>query len=171
LGLAEQLQRFSTTLLAGQPRFLNRLAHLSIRHAPPLGFFGQFTFEHDGQRQHELDLKHRGIVPLVDMVRFLALQHGLHETNTLGRLELLKTADYLPADLADDLTQAYEFMLHLRIQHEWIELQADRVPSPYLNPNHLSHLDRRLLKESFKAIARAQDHLRQAIHQRVGRLL
>jgi signal-transduction protein with cAMP-binding, CBS, and nucleotidyltransferase domain len=62
-------------------------------------------------------------------------------------------------------------MLHLRIRREWDELQAGRVPSVYLNPDHLSHLDRRLLKESFKAITRAQEHLRQAVHQRVGRIL
>jgi CBS domain-containing protein len=171
LGLVEQLRRFITQLLAGRPGFLTRLAHLSIRHAPPLGFFGQFTFEHEGPHQHELDLKHRGIVPLVDLVRFLALQHGLNETNTLGRLELLKAAGHLPASLADNLAQAYEFMLHLRIRGEWSDLQAGRVSTGHLNPNHLSHLDRRLLKESFKAIAQAQDHLRQAIHQRVGRIL
>jgi CBS domain-containing protein len=169
--LIDQLQHFITNLLSQHPRFLSRLAHLSIRHTPPLGFFGQFIFDHDGQHQHELDIKHRGIMPVVDLVRFFALQHSLTETNTFDRLEQLKIGGYLPPSLAGELAQTYEFLLHLRIQHEWEQLQTGQPSSTYLDPRHLSILNRRLLKESFKIITRAQAHLRQATHHKVGRLL
>jgi CBS domain-containing protein len=169
LSLAEQLRHFTFALLSEQPRFLTRLAHLSASMPPPVGFLGQFTVEHSGEHKDEFDLKHRGLVPIVDLARFLALQSHLGETNTLNRLEQVKDAGYLPADLAHELAQAFEFMLNLRIRHQWQQVQAHQPPSNHINPKHLSALDRSFLREAFKIIARAQAVLREKSHLKVGR--
>jgi CBS domain-containing protein len=130
---------------------------------------GQFTVEHSGEHKDEFDLKHRGLVPIVDLARFLALQSHLGETNTLNRLEQVKDAGYLPADLAHELAQAFEFMLNLRIRHQWQQVQGHQPPSNHINPKHLSALDRSFLREAFKIIARAQAVLREKSHLKVGR--
>jgi CBS domain-containing protein len=170
LTLAGQLHDLITALVAQNPRFLSRLSHLSTRQAPPLGFLGHFSLEHSGEHKDEFDLKRRGTMPVVDLTRFFALEHGLTETNTLSRLQQLKAAGHLPADRADALAQTFEFMLNLRIRHEWEQLQAGQPGSNYLNPGQLSALDRRLLREGFKVIARTQAELKEAYHVKVGRL-
>jgi CBS domain-containing protein len=124
LALVEQLRDFANQLLAQHPRFLDRLRRLSLRQPPPLGFLGRLILEHDGEHQAQLDLKRRGLVPLVDLVRFMAVQHQINETNTLSRLALLKSAQALPDDLADELAQSFEFLLNLRIHLEWQQLQT-----------------------------------------------
>jgi len=153
-----------------QPWFLNRLAHLSTAIEPPLGFLGRFVVERDGEHKGELDLKTRGTVPVVDLARFFALRYGMTETNTLGRLDLVRQTDGLPDGMVQELIQAFEFMLDLRIRHQWEAIRAGRSPSNYINPRDLSVLDRRLLKEAFRAVARAQAAVRQKYHTRTGRL-
>jgi CBS domain-containing protein len=169
LALVDQLRDFVNPLLDQNPRFLGRLRLLSLRQPPPLGFLGQLILEHDDEHKDQLDLKRRALIPLVDLVRFLAIQRRLGETNTLNRLAWLKSAQALPAGLADELAQGFEFLLNLRIQLEWKQLQAQEAASYYLNPQELSALDRKLLKETFKIIKQGQAYLRQEAHLKVGR--
>jgi CBS domain-containing protein len=170
LVLAEQLRHFTFELLAKQPRFLTRLAHLSASMPPPVGFLGQLTVEHSGEHKDEFNLKQRGLVPIVDLARFLALRSHLSETNTLNRLKQVKDADDLPVELTHELAQAFEFILNLRIRHQWQQIQAHQSLSNHINPKHLSALDRSFLREAFKVIARTQAVLREKYHVKVGRL-
>jgi CBS domain-containing protein len=169
LFLAEQLWRSIQDLLEQNPRYLTRLAHLAVTETPPISFLGQFTLEHHGEHKEELDLKLRGTMPIVELARFFALRHGLTETNTLSRLEQLKMAGHLPTYLADELAQAFEFMLSLRLQRQWEQIQAQQPTSNYINPNCLPVLDRTLLREAFKVIAHSQELLRKGYQVRVGR--
>jgi CBS domain-containing protein len=170
LALAKSLRCFIADLLAEHPRFLTRLAHLSSSLPPPLGFFGQFIVEHNGEHKDEFDLKQRGTVPLVDLARFFALRHHLSATNTLTRFEQAKDRGNLPSELTRELAQSFEFLLNLRLQHQWEQIQTGSPPSNYLNPNALSALERSLLKEVFKAISQAQAFLHKTYHPKVGRL-
>ena len=45
----------------------------ALTHRPPLGFFRDFVLVHDGQHDDTLDLKHSGLVPIIDMARIYAL--------------------------------------------------------------------------------------------------
>ena len=109
------------------------------------------------------------MVPLVDLARFFALKYHLNETNTLTRLEQVQEASDLSADLVHELAQSFEFLLNLRLQHQWKQIQAGQPPSNYLNPDHLSALERSFLKETFKTLAQAQALLHKMYHLKVGR--
>lgn len=170
LSLAKRLRHLTIDLLNKNPRFLTRLAHLAMTQTPPVGLLGRFVLEHKSDHKDELDLKLGGTIPIVELARFFALRHGLTETNTLGRLERLKAAGHLPTDLANELAQAFEFILTLRLHQQWEQIQAGQPASNYINPKHLSRLERNLLQEAFKAITRAQEFLQKEYHVRVGRL-
>lgn len=159
--LADDLRRYINGLLPSSRLFLIHLAQLSTKTPPPLGFLGRFIVEAGGEHRNELDLKARGTRPIVDLVRFLALRHGVTETSTVGRLEALQAAGKVPEDLAEDLTQAFEFILSLRIRSQWAKIQAGGLPDNFIDPGQLSALERSLLKEAFKAVGRAQAVVRQ----------
>ncbi|HBE91296.1 MAG TPA: hypothetical protein DDW55_01775, partial [Gammaproteobacteria bacterium] len=59
----------------------------ALHHRPPLGFFRDFVLVHDGKHDDSLDLKHNGIVPIIDMARIYALAEGVPAVNTVERLE------------------------------------------------------------------------------------
>ncbi len=48
-----------------------------LGHRPPIGFFRRFVQEDDGTQSEGLNLKHRGIVPITDLVRMRALEAGI----------------------------------------------------------------------------------------------
>ncbi len=160
LSLAAELRRRVQHLVSAHPQFIPRLALLSTAIAPPLGFLGQVVFEEGGDRQKHLNLKVRGTVPLVDMGRLIALAHGIEETNTFERLELAAEHGHLPSDLAREMVDALEFLMQVRIRHQWQQRRAGQPPSNHILLTDLSRLDRTLLREAFKIIRKAQNYIR-----------
>ena len=49
----------------------------ALKHRPPLGFFRNFVLIHGGEHDNTLDLKHRGLVPIIDIARVAALSAGI----------------------------------------------------------------------------------------------
>lgn len=161
LALASDLRIFVSQELAHSPRFLFHVAAVSTSHPPPLGFLGRFVVERSGEHKHRLDLKVGGTGAIVNLVRLFALENGIEETNTLARILALRAAQVLDPQLADDLSQAFEFLLGLRVRMQLGQLERGEHPSNFIDPRELSSLDRTLLKEAFRVIARAQAVVRE----------
>ena len=89
-GIRDQL---TPLILEGDREFLKTLARLAVHLPPPVGFVKNRIAERDGSQQEKLDLKQRGILPLVNLVRLFALFRGVRETSTLGRIQGLKEKD------------------------------------------------------------------------------
>ncbi|MEX2353695.1 MAG: DUF294 nucleotidyltransferase-like domain-containing protein, partial [Gammaproteobacteria bacterium] len=53
--------------------FLTYMAANALQYRPPLGFFRRFVLIHNEEHEDTLDIKHRGLIPIVDMVRVYAL--------------------------------------------------------------------------------------------------
>lgn len=136
--------------------FLNHLAKDCLAIPPPLSFFRNFLVEKDGEHKNRLDLKMRGLVPFVDFARMMALKHGIRETNTLGRLQMLGDGGHLPQDLFRETIEAYEFIMQLRLVHQLRLLEAGEEPHNFVNPADLSDLEKATLKEAFGVVSRVQ---------------
>jgi CBS domain-containing protein len=155
--LSEDLRSYLAGSLKGQNIFLAQMAAVITKNRPPLGFFRTFIVEKSGAHKDELDLKINGIAPIVDLARFFALETGIPETSTLERIEVLKNRHPVVKELAEDLTQAFEFITLLRIQHQMDQVKKSLPVDNFINPNILSNLEKKYLKESFHIIAKIQD--------------
>lgn len=155
--LAEDLRSHLAGSLKGQNIFLAQMASVITKNRPPLGFFRTFIVEKSGEHKNELDLKHSGIGPLVDIARFFALETGLPETSTLERIEALKHRHSVIKELSEDLEQAFEFITLLRIQHQMDQANKSLPADNFINLDALSNLEKKYLKESFHMIAKIQD--------------
>ncbi|MFO7605123.1 MAG: DUF294 nucleotidyltransferase-like domain-containing protein [Desulfurivibrionaceae bacterium] len=144
--------------------FLLWMAKSTLASRPPLTFFRNFIVEKDGEHKNSFDLKTRGLVFMVDFARLMSLKHGITETNTLARLNLLLENQYLPATLGNEIIEAYEFLMHLRLIHQLHMMEADQVPDNYIKPKDLTDLERQTLKEAFLVIGRLQDFTRKEFH-------
>jgi CBS domain-containing protein len=89
--LAEHLRDHLNALLKDEKVFLGYLASMAIKNRPPIGFLKSFVVEKGGEHKNEINLKIKGIAPLVDIVRLFALEKGVRETSTLERLETLRS--------------------------------------------------------------------------------
>jgi CBS domain-containing protein len=155
--IAESLRDYLITLLKDQKVFLGYLANMAIKNTPPIGFFKSFVVEKGGEHKDELNLKVKGIAPLVDIVRLFALEKGIRETSTLERIETLRSKHTIVEEYADDLEQAFEFITLLRIHHQYAQISSGQEPDNFINPNRLSNLERRSIKEAFQLVATIQD--------------
>ncbi len=155
--LAEELRDYLIKTLRGQNLFLAQMAGVIIRNRPPLGFLRTFVVEKSGEHKDELNLKFRGIGPLVDIVRLFSLESGISETSTIERIRLLKDSHPIVRESADELEYAFEFITLLRIHHQIEQIEKNIPPDNFINPNKLSNLEKKSLKEAFQIISRIQD--------------
>jgi len=137
--------------------FLAYMMANAMQHRPPLGFFRQFVLERGGEHDDTLDLKHRGIVPITDIARLLALSLGEEPVNTVERLRACAGTPALSTDMAENLEDALEFIASLRIQHQADQIRHGKRADNYVSPDELSELEREHLKHAFKVIQGMQE--------------
>jgi CBS domain-containing protein len=155
-GLAEGLRDSLKSMAEGQDIFLCHMANMIIKNTPPVGFLKSFVVEKGGEHKDEFNLKVKGITPLIDAVRLFALEKGIRETSTLGRIYSLKDRHAIVREFADDLEHAFEFIMLLRIHHQLEQIEAGSKPDNFINPNTLSNLEKKTLREAFHLITKLQ---------------
>lgn len=135
---------------------LTALADQARELRPPLGFFRQFVLERGGEHADTLDLKMRGLMPIIAMARVFALRAGSDARGTLERLRAARHAGILSASTAGDLMDAWQFIAVLRARHQADQIRRGVAPDNALAPDALSGLERSHLKSAFRLVAHAQ---------------
>jgi CBS domain-containing protein len=166
--LAENLRQHVTSACAGKDLFLRYLAADCLNARPPLTFFKNFMVEKDGEHKNTLDIKGRGLLPFMDFARVMSLYHGIRETGTLTRLDLLHQAGHLSRDLYHEAREAFEFLLHARLMHQLEQMEAGQKPDNRIDPGTLSALEKRTLREAFGVITALHGVLRETFRLNMG---
>lgn len=153
------LTRAKTTLVdmvRGEQAFLAHFARAIDAFATPIGLFKNLiTSEGNGDA---LDLKKGGIFPIVHGIRSLSLEQGLMECATEKRIARLRDIGVLRADFARDLSQAFQFMLMLRLDGQ---LAASAGSSGTLvRPSSLTSMERDLLRDAFHVVKQFREFIR-----------
>jgi CBS domain-containing protein len=160
-GLFGELSERVHTLSKKETIYIAYMAANALKHRPPIGFFRNFVLIRGGDHDHTFDVKHRGIVPIVDLARVYALSAGLDEINTLERLRAAGAARALSIDGAANLEDAHEFIGTLRMRHQADQLKRGEKADNFLSPDDLSPLERSHLKDVFALINTMQESLGQ----------
>jgi len=160
-GLFGELQERVVKLSQKDRIFIAYMAANALKHRPPLGFFRKFVLIHGGDHNDTFDIKHRGIVPIVDLARVYALSAGLTEINTLERLKAAAVAGAVSKDGAANLVDAAELIGTLRMRHQAYQLRRGEAANNFVSPAELSPLERGHLKDAFALINTMQESLGQ----------
>ncbi len=144
--------------------FLAHMTANALQHRTPLGFFRDFVLVDDGEHKDTLDLKHKGIVPIIDLARIYALAEGLNAVGTVERLKAAAGSPSLSQDGSANLLDAYEFINRLRIEHQAAQIRKGEMADNFLSPKRLSRLERAHLKDAFKVVQTMQESLSQRYH-------
>jgi len=157
--LVEELKDYIAQLAKKNQIFLAMMAKNSMAFQPPLGFFRQFVLEKGGKHGDTLDLKHRGVIPIVELARIHSLAAGEVRVNTRRRLQAAVEAGQITEGTGRSLEDALELIDHIRLNHQWHEMKRGDAPSNYVPPGFLSPLQRQHLKAAFSVVATAQSAL------------
>ena len=141
------------------PDLLRLLARFALSFRPPTGFLRDFVVEHSGERRGQLDIKHGGMIPIVDLARWAGMAAGIASASTLERLRAAEAAETMDRPEARTLMEAFGFISSLRLDHQVEQLRSGQPPDDFIDPKTLNPLARSYLREAFRAVASVQANL------------
>jgi CBS domain-containing protein len=141
------------------PQFMRLMARTANGYPVALGFRGQLATGREGDPPDRLDLKRGGIIPLVNLVRFHALAHGVTISPTLDRIEAVANVGGLERDVAEGLSEAWSVITRLRFEHHAAQIAEGGAPDNLIDPGALPPIARSDLKEALHVVRRAQKRL------------
>ncbi|MNC63175.1 putative nucleotidyltransferase substrate binding domain protein [compost metagenome] len=124
------------------------MARAAVAFHTPLTLFGRLEQAPEG-----LDLKRGGLFPLVHGLRVLALEAGVLETSTLGRIDALVAAGRLSPDYGANLAEAFRLFIRLRLRSQ-LKDGDSRVQVA-----ELAHGERDLLRHALHQVKKFQQWL------------
>ncbi|MDZ7713126.1 MAG: DUF294 nucleotidyltransferase-like domain-containing protein [Rhodovibrio sp.] len=139
--------------------FVAHMASNALKHTPPLSLLRGFATIRSGEHKKQLDLKHSGVVPVVDLARIYALQGRLKPVNTRARLEAAGEARLISQQGSEDLLAAYDTIAETRLRHQARRVEQGEAPDNYMAPEELPHLERSHLRDAFVVVKGLQSSL------------
>jgi CBS domain-containing protein len=162
--LLDELRHYVLAHTRGNGIFLAYMVGNALSRQPPLGLFGRLSPARTGEHRGTIDLKHLGIVPVVDLARVYALAGGHEAVNTHDRLEVAAQSGEISERSAHDLRDALEFLAATRIRHQARQLEAGLPADNFLRLAELSNFERTQLKDAFAVVQTLQSVLDQRYH-------
>ncbi|MDP2264243.1 MAG: putative nucleotidyltransferase substrate binding domain-containing protein [Hydrogenophaga sp.] len=163
-GKTELLDKLRSDVLGrtqGNSLFLSHMVGNALTHQPPLGMFKGISTIRSGEHKGSIDLKHTGVVPIVDLARVYALAGGDAAVNTHDRLTGAAAGGAISEQSARDLRDALEFLAYTRIQHQARQISRGEAPDNFMRPDDISNFERSQLKDAFNVVASLQSVLGQ----------
>jgi CBS domain-containing protein len=147
--LAARLGETVLGIAAANPAFVRQICWQEARDTAPLGLLGQIIpDDHEGR----IDLKLRGTLPLVGLVRFMAVRHGIGATGTLDRLAALQAEGAISAGLYAAMAEDFAVLTDLRLRQQLADHAAGMPPGNRLALAGLTERDRARLIQVFRTI-------------------
>ncbi|MBF0193365.1 MAG: cyclic nucleotide-binding/CBS domain-containing protein [Magnetococcales bacterium] len=158
-GLAKSLNKHVRKLCSQNSLFLSILARNSIQFHPPLSIFKNLVLIKGGENDKTIDLKSKGIIPIVELARVYALNDVSDPVNTRDRLIAAADGKEISRSDALDLKDALKFISLTRLRHQARQVDSGQTPNNFLPINELSLFERNHLKDAFTQIQTMQSSL------------
>ena len=134
--------------------FMANFAKAALLFETPIGMFTNLI-----SKNNHIDVKKGGIFPIVQGIRSLALENGIHVTNTNSRMRELKKLNIVGNSFCDALEEAFDTLLNLRLQERLRYFEHEEDPDNRIDIKNLNQLESELLKDSFKIVNKFKEFL------------
>ena len=135
------------TRAASARTFLSAMAKSAVTFHPPSGLGLRLRSE-----SSRFDMKLKGISPIVFLSRVYGLEAGSRTSNTLDRLRAAVVAGLIEQDTCDTLSEAYRFLLRVRLRTQIRAISEGNPPSNLVSLSDLSSMERSRVRDAFRAI-------------------
>jgi CBS domain-containing protein len=151
--LAAEVRRHALKEIARTTSFPVHLAQNALHHRPLLGFFGKIAAEADVHGSQRTFNVKEATAPIVSLARLYALRAGAAETSTFDRLGRLQATGVLTRAGGEEISQAYQFLMSLRLAHQMDSVRAGLEPTNHISIKALTQIEETMLKQIFSQIA------------------
>jgi len=156
--LTNQLRKYLFKTAEGQAGFFQHLTKNSLLHKPPVGLLGKIVVESKGEHQETFDIK-AAVTPISDFARIYALKNKVSNPNSLERLDGLLEKGIINKTTNEELKQAYNYLMQLRFKHQSERIMENKSADNYINPNRLTQVEQKTLKNIFTQVLSIQKKL------------
>jgi CBS domain-containing protein len=132
------------------------MLRLALAAKPPTGFMHNITVEGSGKHAGTFDIKHGGLLPIVDLARYHALVGEIPANHTLDRLRAATEVGLVKKTEARVLEEAFELFTALRLEHQVAQIEEGGEPDDHIDPRDLDPLTRRYLRDAFREVEAVQ---------------
>jgi CBS domain-containing protein len=153
--------RAATARASGARTFLSAMAKSAVTFRPPSGLGLRLRSD-----SSQFDMKLKGISPIVFLARVYGLESAARTSNSLDRLRAAVEAGLIARDTCETLSEAYRFLLRVRLRTQLRAISEGRAPSNMVSLSDLSSMERSRLRDTFRAIEVWQE--RAAYHYRTN---
>ena len=155
--LFAHLQEETLAAAAKNSIFVAHMMSNSLKHQPPLGLFRGFATVRSGEHKNTIDLKHNGVVPVVDLGRIYALTGQLRMANTRARIAAAIEVGAVSGSGGRDLLDAYDMIAETRLIHQAAQIRHGEKPDNFMAPADLSDFERSHLRDAFVVVKTMQN--------------
>ena len=127
-----------------------------LKHEKPVGFLGHIRTKKSGPHKNQFNIKNSGLVHLINGIRIYAVNNGITEPSTLGRLKLLTQKGIFSKDTSDLLQTGFETLMMFKITANLENIASGQLVDNYIFPAKLSKMQRTLLKDALSAVTQIQ---------------
>lgn len=153
--LADELREHIHQTATKNPAFFYHLAATVGKFRPGLGSSGNVSVKDPSTDRHLLDLK-KVSFPLVSFLRLYSLREGIKKTGSRERAEALLACKRIEQNEFDNITEAGDFLMELRLRLQTHALRNNQQPGNLLDPDSLSELRLHQLKKILTLITEFQ---------------
>lgn len=151
--LAAALSDSVTQLVPGASLFLDEMGALLEELPVALDRFGRLAGSRDGApHDRAIDLKHQGVLPLVNAVRLMAVRQSIAVPDTHSRLTSLVMQGELEAQRAHGLRKAMERLQSLLLSEQRRALKEGRTPDGWVDIDRFGEDQILLLRHDLRLI-------------------
>ncbi len=112
-----------------------------------------------------IHIKKSGTFPIVHGIRTLAIEHGLRETPTAKRIQMLEAAGVLGSELSRELISALSYFMELRLRSQLRAMKTGaRETEAIVRLGELTTGDRDLLRDALRVVKRFREIIRNRYH-------
>ncbi len=134
--------------------FISKLAASAVRSPSPFGIFRKLLVEQDGAYKDQFNLKQRGLMPITDAGRVLALHYQIKNiTNTADRFDKLSELVPENKELYTSCSYASKALLKFKTKNGLRQNDS----GSFINLKELTKADKMKLKRCFKTISSVQE--------------
>ena len=164
-GLTRQVQSYMLERVQANSIFQAALADNVLEATPPIGIFRRLVVERNGDHKDTLNIKKRGLLPIIEIVRLNALAAGIDRVNTLERLQELARSKRMTRYDSRNLQDALRFLMQVRLQIQAGQIREGESLSNHCNPQKLPKLAQEQMRDAFQLVDSAQKSVRLTYRQ------
>jgi CBS domain-containing protein len=152
-------------LMQGETALLAQFAHLiETFTTPSLGVLSTFMAA-VGVGPDEIDLKRAGTFPIVHGVRAMAIDKGILENATVGRIAALVKAGSLEPKFGQELTSALQVFMEFRLILQLHALHRQSISAESIvRLDEITTVDRDILRDAFRVVRQFRELIRNRYH-------